>query len=555
MPHVRLNDSEPNPNPHISFITPLPVQDAAAEEEARQLLRALAAQVRPIMKAEGFAVNSLEEYEYNKVFAGRNWNNGELIELVLRGQGGAFQPTSWLLNCLCHELAHIKHMNHGPAFQALWTKLRNDVRDLQRKGYYGDGYWSSGTRLADSARVGGSGLDAGAFPEYMCGGAQSRTRPTSLRRRRRRQGGPGPSSHTGAQTMKRRKAGSRVTAQGMFRGSGRAMNDDVSGAEDKKAGAGFRKRAASKRAREERALAAERRLLGLQGNVKGIPAIPALGNGSDAESSGEEYDASRETDQDRRRTMLEASDQKEIEGMKTTKHDFFADFILPRGASASAFERGGSSSRTRAPKDKVINGTEQASDSGPSLPTGGPAASSSAALPGSEPIPKGKSIQRAAGRPPKDEFSKRSGLDVWLQSGSGKDRGAAEEQPSESPKAGMPQRQQPAVPYTTLVQDEIRTRTRESLGMSGAGRRLGASPGGDPIPPHRSQQDKGHSDSRPAEGNSVGTGIVSRMRDPVQGGGTTWACRVCTLENEPQHLACAACATPRGQDVWSGNSV
>ena len=77
-------------------------------------------------------------------------------------------------------------MNHGPAFQALWTKLRNEVRDLQSKGYYGDGnncpsrlyrqpdnlvcyggYWSSGTRLADSARMTGEGLEAGDLPEYM----------------------------------------------------------------------------------------------------------------------------------------------------------------------------------------------------------------------------------------------------------------------------------------------------------------------------------------------------------------------------------------------------
>lgn len=30
-------------------------------------------------------------------------------------------------------------MNHGPAFQALWRQLRNEVRALQNKGYYGDG--------------------------------------------------------------------------------------------------------------------------------------------------------------------------------------------------------------------------------------------------------------------------------------------------------------------------------------------------------------------------------------------------------------------------------
>lgn len=32
-------------------------------------------------------------------------------------------------------------MNHGPAFQALWAKLRAEVRELQSKGYYGDGQY------------------------------------------------------------------------------------------------------------------------------------------------------------------------------------------------------------------------------------------------------------------------------------------------------------------------------------------------------------------------------------------------------------------------------
>ncbi|KAG8218690.1 hypothetical protein J3R82DRAFT_4358 [Butyriboletus roseoflavus] len=35
--------------------------DPMVEEAARQLLRALAAQVKPIMKAHGFVVNSVEE--------------------------------------------------------------------------------------------------------------------------------------------------------------------------------------------------------------------------------------------------------------------------------------------------------------------------------------------------------------------------------------------------------------------------------------------------------------------------------------------------------------
>jgi len=57
MVHVRLNERESNPNPYINFISVLD----AEEEDARQLIRALAAQVKPVMKTHGFAVNSLEE--------------------------------------------------------------------------------------------------------------------------------------------------------------------------------------------------------------------------------------------------------------------------------------------------------------------------------------------------------------------------------------------------------------------------------------------------------------------------------------------------------------
>lgn len=77
MVHVRLNTKETNPNEYINFISSLSGFDSPSQDDARQLLRALAAQVKPIMKAHGFTVNSFEEYEYNTVFAGRNWNAGE----------------------------------------------------------------------------------------------------------------------------------------------------------------------------------------------------------------------------------------------------------------------------------------------------------------------------------------------------------------------------------------------------------------------------------------------------------------------------------------------
>ncbi|KAJ7650333.1 WLM domain-containing protein [Roridomyces roridus] len=315
MVHVRLNERETNPNPHCNFISALPAYDAANEEDARQLIRALAAQVRPVMKAHGFVVNSLEEYENNKVFAGRNWNNGEVVELVLRRADGSFLPTSWLMSTFCHELAHIKHMNHGPAFQALWKQLRAEVRDLQNTGYYGDGYWSSGSRLFDSARVTGDGIEDGDFPEYMCGGAHSRARPTGLRRRKRtrqpRPGEPIASLKTGAQTAKKRKAGARVTSKYAFTGEGTLV-----GEEGKGPGTGFGKQAGSKRAREERALAAERRIQALQ-----KASTSKVDDDLDSEDDSDEPVG--ETDAERREALLNSANP---ENTPTTWKDFDDEF-------------------------------------------------------------------------------------------------------------------------------------------------------------------------------------------------------------------------------------
>lgn len=201
-------------------------------------------------------------------------------------------------------------MNHGPAFQDLWRRLRQQVRDLQSRGYFGDGYWSAGRRLADSAVVAGKGIQAGDLPEYMCGGAHCRVRPV---RGRRSVVVAGPSLHTGAQTTKKRKAGSRVTNSSAFPTTGKALNDDLD--DDTKAvGTGFRKQAGSKRAREERALAAEKRISSLQ--VK-------------RDINLDEDHVLVETDEDRRRTLLESADRQELNSLKAVNYDFSNDFLLP----------------------------------------------------------------------------------------------------------------------------------------------------------------------------------------------------------------------------------
>ncbi|KAG5644381.1 hypothetical protein DXG03_008609 [Asterophora parasitica] len=338
MVHHRLNEKESNPNPHVNFITALPAFDDTEQEAARQLLRALAAQVRPIMKSHGFSVNSLEEYEHNNVFAGRNWNAGETVELVLRRPDRTFMPTFWLMSTLCHELAHIKvshssqysgmplnvaqHMNHGLGFQALWKRLNAEVRALQDKGYYGDGYWSSGTRLADSARVSGQGIEPGELPEYMCGGAQTRKRPTVARTRRPRKPRQPitASTSTGRQTAKPRKVGARVTSKTAFVGEGTTLADDVAEGKGKGKGTGFGKQAASKRAREERAQAIERRLAVMQEKAStSSSTTTAQDVDSETESDDEEIEkAAPETDNDRRQTLLTSESNDDLDDLKSS---------------------------------------------------------------------------------------------------------------------------------------------------------------------------------------------------------------------------------------------
>ncbi|KAF8558938.1 WLM-domain-containing protein [Imleria badia] len=312
MVHLRINEREPNPNPHVNFITVLPTDHPTVEEAARQLLRALAAQVKPIMKAHGFVVNSLEEVRIYHFWNDEFW----LSELVLRSSTGSLLSTHWLMSTLCHE-----HSDHGSAFQALWRQLQQEVRALQNRGYYGDGYWSSGTRIADSAKIAGQGIGMGELPEYMCGGAHSRARPVSRRPRKRRE----------PQTTKKRKAGSRVNSS-VFNSIGKTLNEDLEG-ESKSHGAGFRKKAGSKRAREERALAAEQRMRALQGKVASTSnlAIPPV-VGDDPESDDEERDS--ETDHDRRRTLLEVIEEKELDALRATMHDSALDFLLPSVGSS-----------------------------------------------------------------------------------------------------------------------------------------------------------------------------------------------------------------------------
>ncbi|CAE6500453.1 unnamed protein product [Rhizoctonia solani] len=299
MPLHRFNTKTSSPNPYFNFITVLPSYTNApnlpVQDDAQKLLEALAAQVRPLCKKHGFNVNSFEEYEYNTVFLGRNWNAGETIEIVLRRSDGSFHNVQHLIQVVCHELAHIKHMNHLAGFQQLNAQLCHEVAALRAKGYYGDGMYSSGARLCDSAEVAGRGLGASDFdlPEYMCGGAQERRRASTLRRAPRQNGPP---------KQKRRKAGTRVASKYAFVGQGNALNAHVTGEDKKKKGTGFGKRAQSAKERQARLEATERRLKSLEKISEAKP-TPEPEPDSDSDSDSESF---KETDELRRKLLADS---------------------------------------------------------------------------------------------------------------------------------------------------------------------------------------------------------------------------------------------------------
>ena len=69
----RLNAGNSHPNDRIIFIKALPGAD---EKTALDFLNRIAAICAPIMRSSHLSVMSLEEFEPNREFVGRNFNAG-----------------------------------------------------------------------------------------------------------------------------------------------------------------------------------------------------------------------------------------------------------------------------------------------------------------------------------------------------------------------------------------------------------------------------------------------------------------------------------------------
>ncbi|PNS21250.1 hypothetical protein CAC42_1029 [Sphaceloma murrayae] len=211
---LRLNQKHLHPNERITFIKPLP--DLSTTKRAERFLEKVAAICYPIMKAHSLSITTLEEFPPNREFMGRNFNGGEVIQLVLRrmpvrrwdqsrqgfvsrsdlGENGVVvrgnqarldphstdfvaerdgQDDGWLSMravqaVMMHELAHCIEMNHSKAFWKVRNIYMDHLKILWQRGYTGEGVWGRGQLLDDGTFERGDGGGANGF-EDVCGGA------------------------------------------------------------------------------------------------------------------------------------------------------------------------------------------------------------------------------------------------------------------------------------------------------------------------------------------------------------------------------------------------
>lgn len=190
-------------------------------------------------------VQALEEFPYNNEFVGRNFNAGEVIQLVLRNKQGQWLPERWVMMVMVHELAHCKQMNHSKAFWKVRDAYAADLRELWGKGYTGEGLWGRGRDL-ETGHIHSGSIEVGDVPEHLCGGTYGR------KRGKRKRGGNASEALSYAE-RKQRRILKKFGAGGQALGSDDNIKVKLEGGVPKK---GKPRVAGSARGRELRAAAA-----------------------------------------------------------------------------------------------------------------------------------------------------------------------------------------------------------------------------------------------------------------------------------------------------------
>ncbi|KAI9736883.1 MAG: hypothetical protein M1818_005934 [Claussenomyces sp. TS43310] len=267
----RINARKKQPNDNLNFIKPL---DGADSDVARDYLERIAAIVYPIMKRNHIYVMSLEEYAPNPEFLGRNFNAGEVIQLVLKTRSGHWYPFKHVEMVMIHELSHCKQMNHSKAFWNVRNGYADELKVLWSKGYTGEGLWGRGVALFSGKYELNPIEDSEVLPEHLCGGTFK-----SSRKRKRKQ--KDKLSYRQQQARRiARKFGSNGVALG--------ADDEVKTKLEKgKKPAGKPRIAGSARGRELRAAAA---LARLETKAEEPAPTDSDGDGSETESDFEEDD-------------------------------------------------------------------------------------------------------------------------------------------------------------------------------------------------------------------------------------------------------------------------
>lgn len=240
------------------------------------------------MKANHLAIMSLEEYEPNPEFVGRNFNAGEVIQLVLRApRTGHWLGFRSVQMVMMHELAHCKQMNHSGAFWTVRNQFADELRKLWAQNYTGDGFWGRGKTLLSGQYEPVSGLSAETVPLSLCGGT---FRSWGGRKRKRKAKADGTNVKREQLTYAERQQ-RRIAKK--FGTSGVKLGDDTETRvklEDGKKPKGRPRVAGSARGRELRAAAALARF----SNQKEEDIKPEQPGQTDSETESEEEDFTAE---------------------------------------------------------------------------------------------------------------------------------------------------------------------------------------------------------------------------------------------------------------------
>lgn len=285
--YERLNERSQRPNQLINFIKPLTSSTSEDQKIAQNFLERIAAQCYPVMKKEYISVMALEEYPPNPEFLGRNFNAGEVIQLVLKDKAGRWLSFKFVQMVMMHELAHCKQMNHSRFFWNERNKLAAHMEELWAAKYKGEGLWGRGQDLDSGNFVGDRMPDDVQIPEHLCGGTYRRGRG---RKRKRGQEAADKPKLTYAERQQKR-----IAKKFGIHGDGQNLGEDdlVRGALEQggKRHYGKPRVAQSKRGRELRANAALARFeAAKQEQVTATPSpVPEDDDGSETESESDDY--------------------------------------------------------------------------------------------------------------------------------------------------------------------------------------------------------------------------------------------------------------------------